>query len=150
MEMNRAYWLVLLFGLTLFAIAQPDDQNQAPPRSGSAPGESSSKSTKIDLSPPPNDTKDHPESGTAVSEAEGSRSWGFLFQAQELSGGAGSLSGSIAVQAKRCIIKFSDRAMPGEDETSRGSSGSLRSLLEDLATRTLVRRGPGRGLSPRG
>jgi tetratricopeptide (TPR) repeat protein len=70
MEMNRAYWLLLLLGLTLFAVAQQDDQNQAPPRSGSAPGESSSKSTKIDLSPPPNDTKDHPESGTAVSEAE--------------------------------------------------------------------------------
>jgi Flp pilus assembly protein TadD len=33
-------------------------------------GESSSKDTKIDLSPPANDEKTHPESATAVAEAE--------------------------------------------------------------------------------
>jgi tetratricopeptide (TPR) repeat protein len=68
--MNRVHWLPLLLCLTLFSVAQQDGQNQAPPRTGSAPGESSSKSTKIDLSPPPGDVKDHPDSGAAISDAE--------------------------------------------------------------------------------
>jgi tetratricopeptide (TPR) repeat protein len=68
--MNRLCWLPLLLCLALFAVAQQDGENQAPPRTGSAPGESSSKSTKIDLSPPPGDAKDHPDSGAAISDAE--------------------------------------------------------------------------------
>ena len=46
--------------------------NQAPPRSdrNAEAGESSSRDTKIDLSPPKNDAKNHPHSGTAVSDAE--------------------------------------------------------------------------------
>jgi tetratricopeptide (TPR) repeat protein len=50
----------------------------APPRSdrvwvdelGSAKGESSSKDTQVDLSPPADDSKLHPESSTAVANAE--------------------------------------------------------------------------------
>jgi tetratricopeptide (TPR) repeat protein len=50
----------------------------APPRSdrvqvddlGTEPGQSSSKDTQVDLSPPVDDAKAHPQSSTAVSEAE--------------------------------------------------------------------------------
>lgn len=50
----------------------------APPRSdrvqaddlGSAVGESSSKDTQVDLSPPADDAKVHPQSSTALAEAE--------------------------------------------------------------------------------
>jgi len=50
----------------------------APPRSdrvqadqlGTEPGQSSSKDTTVDLSPPPDDAKAHPQSSTAVAEAE--------------------------------------------------------------------------------
>jgi Flp pilus assembly protein TadD len=49
-----------------------------PPRSdrvrvedmGSAPGESSSKETQVDLSPPADDAKAHPQSSAAVADAE--------------------------------------------------------------------------------
>lgn len=68
--MDRLLWLPLLLSLGLFALAQPRGQNQAPPRSATPePGESSSRSTKIDLSPPKDDAKDHPDSGSAVSDA---------------------------------------------------------------------------------
>ncbi|MGC2819355.1 MAG: tetratricopeptide repeat protein [Candidatus Sulfotelmatobacter sp.] len=54
------------------------DSNLAPPRSdrvqaddlGSEMGESSSKDTQIDLSPPADDSKTHPKSSAAVAEAE--------------------------------------------------------------------------------
>jgi len=42
----------------------PKDNAKAPPRSDNVPvGESSSTQTQIDISPPSNDTKSHPESG---------------------------------------------------------------------------------------
>ena len=52
--------------------------SMSPPRSdrvdasdlGSSVGESSSKTTQVDLSPPADDTKAHPESSTAVASAE--------------------------------------------------------------------------------
>jgi tetratricopeptide (TPR) repeat protein len=52
--------------------------SMAPPRSdrvqvddlGTEPGQSSSKDTQVDLSPPADDAKAHPQSSTAVSEAE--------------------------------------------------------------------------------
>jgi len=50
--------------------------NAAPPRSDNAEpenqagGESSSKESPVDLSPPPDDAKKHPNSGQAVAEAE--------------------------------------------------------------------------------
>jgi tetratricopeptide (TPR) repeat protein len=56
--------------------SQPDqdhpDQNQAPPRSApqSEPGESSSHDTRVDLSPPKDDTKDHPNSGVVETNPE--------------------------------------------------------------------------------
>lgn len=65
--------------------AQPNSQettrsapNLAPPRSdrvraddlGADVGESSSKDTQTDLSPPPDDAKAHPNSSTAIAEAE--------------------------------------------------------------------------------
>ena len=57
---------------------QSPGQNQAPPRSdeeksralrGEA-GESSSRDTRIDVSPPKDDAKDHPNRGTGVSDAD--------------------------------------------------------------------------------
>ena len=59
--------------------AKSPPPNQAPPRSDQKPqtaksqpaeGQSSSKETPPDLSPPQNDAKDHPESGSALQEAE--------------------------------------------------------------------------------
>ena len=56
--------------------SQPDqdqpDQNQAPPRSApqSEPGESSSHDTRVDLSPPKDDSKDHPNSGVVETNPE--------------------------------------------------------------------------------
>jgi tetratricopeptide (TPR) repeat protein len=47
-------------------------QNEAPPRyeRDKEAGESSSRDTKIDISPPKDDDKNHPLSGTVVSDAE--------------------------------------------------------------------------------
>ena len=44
--------------------------DQGPPRSDSAPG-SSSRDTIIDISPPPDDAKNHPKSKGAVADLEG-------------------------------------------------------------------------------
>jgi len=57
---------------------QPDqdqpDQNQAPPRSdrdrNAEAGESSSRDTRVDLSPPKDDTKNHPNSGVTDTDPE--------------------------------------------------------------------------------
>jgi tetratricopeptide (TPR) repeat protein len=52
--------------LAMCAYAQSPGQSQAPPRSDDrTPGESSSKDTRIDLSPPAGDAKMHPNSGVA-------------------------------------------------------------------------------------
>ena len=73
--------LLLLVGLTCLQprclsqieeVPHPDKapgQNQAPPRydRDKEAGESSSRDTKIDLSPPKDDAKDHPFSDTADS-----------------------------------------------------------------------------------
>ena len=83
----RYLWLALLcVGLTGAALAQdapppverlptdksappPKDNTRNPPRSDNVPaGESSSKQTQIDVSPPSNDTKSHPEAGLGDSE----------------------------------------------------------------------------------
>ena len=50
--------------------------NQEPPRSerNKEAGESSSRDTRIDLSPPKDDAKNHPYSGAAVSDAEAEES----------------------------------------------------------------------------
>ena len=54
---------------------RPNSPNLAPPRSDSVKadalddGESSSKETQIDLSPPPGDAQQHPQSANAVSDA---------------------------------------------------------------------------------
>jgi len=64
------------------ATSKPDQHgtpNLAPPHSDRVdvsalddePGESSSKDTEIDLSPPPDDARAHPRSGEAVTDAEG-------------------------------------------------------------------------------
>jgi tetratricopeptide (TPR) repeat protein len=64
--MRRFFWLPLLS----FALSGYAQQENQPPRSPTTePGESSSRRTKIDLSPPSSDTKDHPDSGSAVSDA---------------------------------------------------------------------------------
>jgi len=80
----RSVFVTLLFTVSLggWALAQqpsqPDPhqpaQNQAPPRSDQAreaeAGESSSRDTRIDLSPPRDDAKNHPNSGVAASNPE--------------------------------------------------------------------------------
>jgi tetratricopeptide (TPR) repeat protein len=71
--------LVLLLGLAGWAMGQqqpssPPDapqeptQNQAPPRSDS--NESSSRDTRIDVTPPKDDAKNHPNSGSALAPPE--------------------------------------------------------------------------------
>jgi len=67
--------LVLAPVLVLPAFTQQDsapDQDSKPKPSARdrEAGESSSKSTRIDLSPPKNDDKDHPTSGAAISDAD--------------------------------------------------------------------------------
>ncbi len=73
--------LILSICAGSWAIAQVDqlpssdkapEQNQAPPRydRDKEAGESSSRDTKIDISPPKDDAKNHPQSDTAVSDAE--------------------------------------------------------------------------------
>jgi tetratricopeptide (TPR) repeat protein len=62
--------LALSLGLIIPGAAQSQEadkdsnQNQAPPRSERSreAGESSSRDTRVDLTPPPNDAKDHPNS----------------------------------------------------------------------------------------
>jgi len=97
--MRRWLWLGLLLGLSGAGWAQQDGApssspssasgngnsakqartpNLAPPRSdrvqaddlGSELGQSSSKDTQVDLSPPEDDAKAHPQSSAAVAEAE--------------------------------------------------------------------------------
>ena len=74
---------MLLLLMTAWAWGQQADSdkvppNQAPPRSDQAspnddlsPGESSSKNTGVDISPPKDDAKTHPDSGAGVSDALG-------------------------------------------------------------------------------
>lgn len=60
------------------SMPKPHNGTMEPPRSdrvraedlGSGPGESSSKDTQVDLSPPSDDSKAHPQSSTAVADAE--------------------------------------------------------------------------------
>ncbi|HEY1265296.1 MAG TPA: tetratricopeptide repeat protein [Terriglobales bacterium] len=73
-------WLaaVLLAGLAAAQVEKVPSSgkeptpSQEPPRSenGPAPGESSSHSTLIDISPPPDDAKTHPFSSSSLADAE--------------------------------------------------------------------------------
>ena len=76
------YLVAILLGLALFAVAQVEQlpqsdkgpgKSEQPPRYERAreAGESSSRDTKIDISPPKDDAKDHPNSAAALAEAEG-------------------------------------------------------------------------------
>jgi tetratricopeptide (TPR) repeat protein len=77
--MLRFIFAALLAGvLASCALAQVDqlpssekgpEANQAPPRYGTEAGESSSRDTKIDISPPKDDAKGHPKSGSAEDDA---------------------------------------------------------------------------------
>jgi tetratricopeptide (TPR) repeat protein len=67
--------LALSVGFTGWSVAQQQPtprKNQEPPRSerNKEAGESSSRDTRIDLSPPKDDAKNHPNSGAAVSDAD--------------------------------------------------------------------------------
>jgi tetratricopeptide (TPR) repeat protein len=81
-RMISAFILLLCFaGWATGQSAQDEKgpgQNQAPPRSDrdKEAGESSSRETRIDLSPPKNDVKDHPNSGPPISDADGENSSG--------------------------------------------------------------------------
>lgn len=79
----RRLLLAVFFGVLLggLAVAQVDrlpstgkdpGKNQTPPRTAPdrGAGESSSKDTQIDLSPPPDDLKSHPDSGAAISDVQ--------------------------------------------------------------------------------
>ena len=73
--MRRFVPFILLCGFLLGSgIAQESapDNNQAPPRSDrdKEAGESSSRETRIDLSPPKDDAKDHPNSAASLADAE--------------------------------------------------------------------------------
>lgn len=72
----RSLVLLALLCLPGLALAQQQSPppNEAPPRSDEAgskpgPGESSSRDTQIDLSPPADDDKNHPKSGTKASDS---------------------------------------------------------------------------------
>ncbi|HTE88295.1 MAG TPA: tetratricopeptide repeat protein [Terriglobales bacterium] len=76
--MTRLTSLLLLFSFGGWAVAQQQPTpgpNQEPPRSernserNKEAGESSSRDSRIDLSPPKDDAKNHPYSGAAVSDA---------------------------------------------------------------------------------
>ena len=61
---------VLAIGTTVFSQQQSPSSNDAPPRSdaeepAASPGESSSHDTRIDLSPPKDDSKNHPHDAAA-------------------------------------------------------------------------------------
>ena len=67
--------LVLTAGFLGWSVAQQQpmpDKSQEPPRSerNKEAGESSSRDTRIDLSPPKDDAKNHPNSGAAVSDSD--------------------------------------------------------------------------------
>ena|SRR5437868_1528159 len=70
------FWIiavVVLATISVPAIAQDDSAPPADDKSASsarAAEESSNKDTQVDLSPPANDAKSHPMSGSAVSDAE--------------------------------------------------------------------------------
>jgi tetratricopeptide (TPR) repeat protein len=61
-------WVVTLY-LPLLS-AQSDDQQDKAESNARAAEESSSKDTRVDLSPPKDDEKNHPMSGAAVSDAK--------------------------------------------------------------------------------
>jgi tetratricopeptide (TPR) repeat protein len=84
--MGRAFsWLIVLLCLAVCTWGQQagsdtkTPRNQAPPRSDQGPannedltpGESSSKNNEVDISPPKDDAKTHPDSGSAVADAVG-------------------------------------------------------------------------------
>jgi tetratricopeptide (TPR) repeat protein len=72
------FLLALCLSLVLPVAAQGQEgekdsnQNQAPPRSERSreAGESSSRDSRIDLSPPPNDAKDHPNSTIPMDDTD--------------------------------------------------------------------------------
>jgi tetratricopeptide (TPR) repeat protein len=73
--MKRLLSLMLLcrcFAVTATAQDSPPDSNQAPPRSDrdQEAGESSSRDTRVDLSPPKDDAKDHPNSAASLADAD--------------------------------------------------------------------------------
>src|SRR3954451_20939903 len=78
--LHRSFLLILLLASAGLAAAQVETlpssdqgpgETQAPPRSdrNREAGESSSRDTRIDISPPKDDAKNHPYSGAAVSDA---------------------------------------------------------------------------------
>src|SRR5215471_19155101 len=76
--MRHNWWIVILGGSlcawgqveTLPSTGKEPGPTQAPPRSdrNKEAGESSSRDTRIDISPPKNDARDHPGSGDAESK----------------------------------------------------------------------------------
>lgn len=65
--------VILSFSCALAAYGQTpanSDQSGTAQAAGSSSGESSSKNTQVDISPPPEDAKDHPDSAGAISDAE--------------------------------------------------------------------------------
>ena len=75
-DMRFGFLLAVFVTLSWFALPQQDGPSQAPSKedqsesSARATEMSSSKDTRVDLSPPANDRKEHPNSGVAVSDLE--------------------------------------------------------------------------------
>jgi len=73
--MKRLLSLTLLCAFFVAAVMSqdsPSGENQSPPRSDrdKEAGESSSRETRIDLSPPKDDAKDHPNSAASLADEE--------------------------------------------------------------------------------
>lgn len=78
--LRRAWILLVFFCVTLWCLpafsqqddssAQVDKQRDKSDDSSRAAEESSSKDTRVDLSPPSDDQKNHPQSGAAIVDAE--------------------------------------------------------------------------------
>ena len=79
-RMRSSFLLLAWLTICLFVVAQQDGPSSAPSKedqpesSARATEMSSSKDTRVDLSPPSNDQKEHPNSGVAVSDLEDSAS----------------------------------------------------------------------------
>jgi len=74
--MRTSSVLIAVIALSMVVAAQQDDSSSPPSKedqsesSARATEMSSSKDTRVDLSPPANDQKEHPNSGVAVSDLE--------------------------------------------------------------------------------
>lgn len=68
--MRHCFYLLVLVTLSLPLLSQQDTDEDKSESSARASEMSSSKDTRVDLTPPANDQKAHPNSGVAITDAE--------------------------------------------------------------------------------